>query len=142
MLLINSNLKMMYNNKKSLVNIIGALAIILSFTFSTSANATSVSAVSTTNLTLATTFFTVTGGGGYYYCNRGHRGCRRTHYNRCGKCYKRHSGSCSTGGGHTGGGSTPTPPDSVPLDGGLGFLMLGAAALGVKKLRGKKDAKS
>ncbi|WP_299550166.1 PID-CTERM protein-sorting domain-containing protein [Seonamhaeicola sp.] len=28
--------------------------------------------------------------------------------------------------------------DSIPLDGGLGILLLGAAAFGVKKLRGKK----
>ena len=130
---------MMNNNKKSLVNIIGALAIILAFTFSTNANATSVSAVSTTNVTLATTYFTVVGGGGSYYkCSKGHSGCRINHYDRkCSKCGgRRHGGGCGSTP------TTPTDPDSVPLDGGLGFLMLGAAALGVKKLRGKKDAKS
>ncbi|WP_152596272.1 PID-CTERM protein-sorting domain-containing protein [Algibacter lectus] len=130
---------MMNNNKKSLVNIIGALAIILAFTFSTNANATSVSAVSTTNVTLATTHFMVVGGGRSRTCNWGHKRCYTRHYGspKCGSCgHNSHSGGCS------GGGTTPTDPDSVPLDGGLGFLMLGAAALGVKKLRGKKDAKS
>uniref|UniRef100_UPI004047A982 PID-CTERM protein-sorting domain-containing protein n=1 Tax=Mariniflexile sp. TaxID=1979402 RepID=UPI004047A982 len=39
------------------------------------------------------------------------------------------------GGGNQGGG------DSVPLDGGLGILLIGAAALGVKKLRDKKNDK-
>ena len=29
-------------------------------------------------------------------------------------------------------------PTSVPLDGGLGILLLGAAAFGIKKLRNKK----
>ncbi|WP_159017866.1 PID-CTERM protein-sorting domain-containing protein [Algibacter sp. L3A6] len=127
---------MMNNNKKSLVNIIGALAIILAFTFSTNANATSVSAVSTTNVTLATTHFMVVGGGSR--CSHGITNCNLRHNDtgsKCRRCRSAHSGKC-------GGGSTPTDPDSVPLDGGLGFLMLGAAALGVKKLRGKKDAKS
>lgn len=129
---------MMNNNKKTFVNIIATLAIILAFSFSTNVNATSVSAVSTTNVTLATTHFMVVGGGSRR-CNWGHRRCYIRHYgsSKCGSCgHNSHSGGCS------GGGSTPTPPDSVPLDGGLGFLMLGAAALGVKKLRSKKDAKA
>ncbi len=32
-----------------------------------------------------------------------------------------------------------TKGDAVPLDGGLGILVLGAAAFGVKKLRDKKN---
>ena len=39
---------------------------------------------------------------------------------------------------HGGGGSTP----SVPLDGGLGVLVLGAAAFGVRKLRGNNNDKA
>lgn len=35
---------------------------------------------------------------------------------------------------HSGGGNT-----SVPLDGGLSILLIGAAAFGVKKLRGNKN---
>ncbi|WP_405296075.1 PID-CTERM protein-sorting domain-containing protein [Algibacter sp. Ld11] len=125
---------MMNNNKKTFVNIIATLAIILAFSFSTNANATSVSAVSTTNVTLATTHFMVVGGGSR--CSHGIRNCKLRHNDsKCRRCKSAHSGKC-------GGGSTPTPPDSVPLDGGLGFLMLGAAALGVKKLRSKKDAKA
>jgi hypothetical protein len=38
-------------------------------------------------------------------------------------------------GGSQGGG------DSVPLDGGLGILLVGAAAFGIKKLRDKKNDK-
>jgi len=126
----------MNNNKKSLVNIIATLAIILAFSFSTNMSASSVSVVSTTNVTLATTYFTVVGGGGSSYNNR---------YNKCSYCSRRGCNKRCKDPKKPGGGSTPTTPtdpDSVPLDGGLGFLMLGAAALGVKKLRGKKDAKS
>jgi len=48
-------------------------------------------------------------------------------------------GNCGHGpnqhaGNACGGGTT-----SVPLDGGLGFLVLGAAAFGVKKLRENKN---
>lgn len=45
----------------------------------------------------------------------------------CKKCKRKHSGNC--GGGH----------QSVPLDGGLGILVLGAAAFGIKKLNEKKE---
>lgn len=47
------------------------------------------------------------------------------HYRGC--------GHYSGGGGQQGGG------DSVPLDGGLGILLVGAAAFGVKKLRDNKN---
>ena len=47
--------------------------------------------------------------------------------NSCGNCGRHHNhGNC-------GGGGT-----SVPLDGGLSILLLGAAAFGVKKLRENK----
>lgn len=36
-------------------------------------------------------------------------------------------------------GSSDGNTDSVPLDGGLSILLLGAAAFGVKKLRDKKN---
>ena len=58
--------------------------------------------------------------------------------NNCGKCHKNsHYGNCKPDPTPT---PTPTPTPSVPLDGGLGFLVLGAAAFGVKKLRGNKKA--
>ena len=45
-----------------------------------------------------------------------------------------------------GGGAPPTEvkdePDAIPLDGGLAILLLGAAAFGIKKLRGNKSDKS
>lgn len=49
-------------------------------------------------------------------------------------------GNCGNGP-HTHAGNAVCPNDrsnSVPLDGGLGILLLGAAAFGVKKLRQKK----
>ncbi|MDN3665667.1 PID-CTERM protein-sorting domain-containing protein [Algibacter miyuki] len=68
------------------------------------------------------------GGGGYD---------RPSKPKNCGKCHKHsHYGKCKPGNG----GGDPTPTPSVPLDGGLGFLVLGAAAFGVKKLRGNKKA--
>lgn len=51
--------------------------------------------------------------------------------NHCSKCGGNHSGGCQTGGGSH---------DSVPVDGGLGILLLGAAAFGARKLRGNKNA--
>ncbi|SFZ90500.1 hypothetical protein SAMN05428642_101972 [Flaviramulus basaltis] len=48
---------------------------------------------------------------------------------KCGKCGRTsHFGKCNKGGGN----------DSIPLDGGLSILLLGAAAFGVKKLRENK----
>ncbi|OYX22751.1 MAG: hypothetical protein B7Z06_11205 [Flavobacteriales bacterium 32-35-8] len=48
-------------------------------------------------------------------------------------------GNNQQGGNHQGGnnqqGNNQQGGDSVPLDGGLGILLLGAAAFGVKKLR-------
>ena len=38
-------------------------------------------------------------------------------------------------------GRTGNKGDSIPLDGGLGILLIGAAALGVKKLRDNKNDK-
>lgn len=51
--------------------------------------------------------------------------------NKFGKSGK--SGSKKGGGKH--GGKDCKPTNSVPLDGGLSILLLGAAAFGVKKLR-------
>ena len=45
----------------------------------------------------------------------------------CGQCGSHHGGNCGGGNNH-----------SVPLDGGLSILLLGAAAFGVKKLRESK----
>lgn len=49
-----------------------------------------------------------------------------------------HQGGDKNGGHHQGGDK---PTDSIPLDGGLSFLVLGAAAFGVRKLRGNKNDK-
>ncbi len=57
-----------------------------------------------------------------------------THYRGCG--HDGGGGDQGGGGHHNGGG------DSVPLDGGLGILVLGAAAFGAKKLRDNKNDKA
>jgi hypothetical protein len=43
--------------------------------------------------------------------------------------------------GSSDGSSDGGSNDSIPLDGGLGILILGAAAFGIKKLRGNKEDK-
>jgi hypothetical protein len=48
------------------------------------------------------------------------------------------SGGSGSGGSGSGGSGGTT---SIPLDGGLGILVLGAAAFGIKKLRGNKEDK-
>mgnify|MGYP000250586093 CR=1 FL=1 len=50
----------------------------------------------------------------------------------CGHGPNQHAGNACGGDKHT---------DSIPLDGGLGILVLGAAAFGIKKLRGNKEDK-
>ncbi|MDN3665666.1 PID-CTERM protein-sorting domain-containing protein [Algibacter miyuki] len=124
---------------------ISALAIVFALTFSTNMNATTaVSSVEApTTVALASTHFTSVALTGNWYdiifswvkCKIcGAKNCKIKHNtSNCKKCHRPHKGNCNGGGG-----STP----SVPLDGGLGFLMLGAAAFGVKKLRGDKKAKS
>ena len=47
----------------------------------------------------------------------------------------RHTRGCGHGGS-SGGGT------SIPIDGGLGILLVGAAAFGVKKLRDNKNEKN
>jgi hypothetical protein len=49
----------------------------------------------------------------------------------CGHGPNQHAGNACGGESH----------DSIPLDGGLGILVLGAAAFGVRKLRGNKNDK-
>ncbi|MFD0834199.1 PID-CTERM protein-sorting domain-containing protein [Mariniflexile aquimaris] len=48
----------------------------------------------------------------------------------------RHFRGCGHDGGSQGGG------DTIPIDGGLGILLVGAAAFGVKKLRENKNEKN
>ena len=117
----------MKDKKQKFVNIISALAIIFTLTFSTNMNATTAVSVVESPTTVALTSIHFTS-----IALIGNRPDKKKRPVRCKKCHRPHKGKCN------GGGSTP----SVPLDGGLGFLMLGAAAFGVKKLRRKKDAKS
>lgn len=54
----------------------------------------------------------------------------------CNKCGTRCGGTCGSPKPPSGGGGT-----SIPLDGGLSILALGAAIFGVKKLRANKNGK-
>ena len=71
---------------------------------------------------------------GWFHNNsRGHengRGHDDDHEGYHGRGHENHKGN---GFGHEGNGS-----DSVPIDGGLSILLVGAAAFGVKKLRDQK----
>ena len=119
------------------------IVIVFALALSTNANAASANtlAVSTEAFTLSPKTIALTSGGWFSSffrskcrkCGRRHSGrCRgntHNHGNRCRKCQRRHSGRrCGT----------KPPTDSIPLDGGLSILMLGAAAFGVRKLRGNK----
>ncbi|TDY64648.1 hypothetical protein DFQ06_1565 [Algibacter lectus] len=121
---------------------IGTLAIVFTLTFSTNMNATAAvsSLEAPTSVALTSTHLTSISLTGNWWniiiswtkCKVcGAKNCKVKHTSKkCKKCHRPHRGKCN------GGGSTP----SVPLDGGLGFLMLGAAAFGVKKLRGDKKS--
>ncbi|MDO6759869.1 hypothetical protein Q4566_06620 [Tamlana sp. 2_MG-2023] len=54
---------------------------------------------------------------------------------------KQKKGCCNGPCNHTPPDETPTPGDDIPLDGGLSFLVLGAAAFGIRKLRKEKNDK-
>ena len=101
----------MKSKKNTLIQGIKSLVIIIALTFSTNMNAS-------TALSWGSWWANFWGswGGGHTH----------KHYRGCG-----HSGS---DGGSQGGG------DTIPIDGGLGILLVGAAAFGVKKLRDSKNA--
>ena len=109
--------------KNNISKLLGALIIIFALTFSTNANAIASGQNIANSISLVITsanIATVTGD----FQKKKKKKCRK-----CGR--RKHRGSCK-GGGNNGGG------DSIPLDGGLSILLLGAAAFGVKKLRDTK----
>ncbi|WP_194767012.1 PID-CTERM protein-sorting domain-containing protein [Tamlana sp. I1] len=126
----------MKKNKKSVFSLIKMLVVVFVFTISTNINATtkmSIAKSSDFNLTTLSLFSPVslfTGpllGGNKYHKPKKRKSCTR--HSNC-------NGGCN---------NTPdsTPPaDSVPLDGGLSILVLGAAAFGIRKLRGNKNVKN
>ena len=101
---------------------IKAFIIVIALTFSTNMNASTSLASGGSWYSFIVSFF----GGNR---DRGDRdrdeGRNHRHFRGCG-----HNGS-SQGGG-----------DSIPIDGGLSFLLVGAAAFGVKKLRENKNEKN
>ena len=100
------------------------LLIVLAFTFSSNMDAKApklnITATALSLTVSSVNVTTLTSGSWWNWWKKRKR-------NRCSRCG---SSSCS---GHSGGG------DSIPLDGGLGILVLGAAAFGIKKLRSKKN---
>ena len=118
-------------SQNNISKLLGALIIIFALTFSTNANAIASGQNIANSISLVITsanIATVTGD---------FQKKKKKKKKKCRKCGRRkHRGSCK-GGGNNGGGNNGGG-DSIPLDGGLSILLLGAAAFGVKKLRDTK----
>ncbi len=112
----------MKSNRNTLSNGLKAFFIVIALTFSSNMNAsTSLSSGGSWSSFIASFF-----GGDR---DRGDR-------DRDGQRNHRHFRGCAHSGGNQGGG------DTIPIDGGLGILLVGAAAFGVKKLRENKNEKN
>lgn len=124
------------------------LLIILALTFSTNAKASSpVVSSALTNLVTTTTNVNIVPlqihalTGGWW------RWIRRWWNNNCQVCGASNCNGHHDNNGNNGDGDNDSDDhssdgnhgDQVPLDGGLGILALGAAAFGVRKLRGNKN---
>ena len=108
--------------KNTLSKVLKAFFIVIALTFSTNMNAS-------TSLS--------SGGSWYSFIASFFGGDRdRGDRDRDGGRSHRHFRGCGHDGGSQGGG------DSIPIDGGLGILLVGAAAFGVKKLRDNKNEKN
>lgn len=115
----------MESKKNTLIQGIKGFVIIFALTFSTSMNAS-------TALSWGSWWANFWGSWGGH-THKHFRGCghsgfgdgSHTHFSGCD-----HSGS---DGDSKGGG------DTIPIDGGLGILLVGAAAFGIKKLRENKN---
>ncbi|GAA3599807.1 hypothetical protein Q4Q39_19105 [Flavivirga amylovorans] len=110
----------------TLFKTISTFLILLALTFSTNMNASSTS-MSTIPASMNPVFSNMIAISGNWWQkkNKKKKRCRRCGSSSCrGKCRKKR--------GHT---------DSVPLDGGLGILLLGGAAFGVRKLLKNKNDK-
>ena len=136
----------MKSNKQTFFRSVSVLILLFALTFSTNAKANSPVASSALSNIVATSvvvkivpakIYSLTGGFWSsikdWFRNRKRNRRTHTHYRGCG-----HSDSSQGGSDdHHGGGGTP----GVPLDGGLGILVLGATVLGIRKLRGNKHDK-
>ncbi len=136
-------------NKHFFCKTISLIVVVLALTFSNNVNATPTNSIllSSDTVTLSTSSIALTGSGwwtsGWWSkskckrCHRKHRGsCKNNNDsdNKCRKCHRKHRYGSKCG--------KKPPTDSIPLDGGLSILALGAAAFGIRKLRGKKNNKS
>ena len=126
-------------NKKTIYRSVSVLLLLFALTFSSNAKASSPIASSlTTNFIASTADLNIVPAKIHPLTWSFWRRIKRWFNNNCSTC-----GASSCGGhdnhedNHNGGGST----DSVPLDGGLSLLLLGATAIGVRKLRSNKDDK-
>ncbi|ULC58309.1 hypothetical protein MBM09_10290 [Flaviramulus sp. BrNp1-15] len=148
----------MKNNNKKYSKVFALILMVLAFTFTSNSHATSGNWFSNWwgswgNNNHHTHYrgcgHSGYGGGNYHthYRGCGHSGYgggrHHTHYRGCGHSsygggnqHTHYRGCGHDGGGNQGGG------DSIPLDGGLSILLIGAAAFGVKKLRGNKNDKN
>ena len=107
----------MKSNRNTLLQVVKAFIIVIALTFSTNMNAST----------------QLSSGGSWYSFIRSFFGGNR---DRDGGRNHRHFRGCGHNGSSQGGG------DSIPIDGGLSFLLVGAAAFGVKKLRENKNEKN
>ena len=96
---------------KELKRILTAILVVLAFTFTTNINAQTGNGNVDGDLTRET-------------------GINDDIAGNCGHGPNQHAGNACDGGS-----------DSIPLDGGLSILVLGAAAFGIRKLRGNKEDK-
>jgi hypothetical protein len=111
----------MKSNRNTLLQVLKAFFIVIALTFSTNMNAS-------TSLS--------SGGSWYSFIASFFGGDRdRGDRDRDGRRNHRHFRGC----GHSGDGGGAT---TIPIDGGLGILLVGAAAFGVKKLRENKNEKN
>ncbi|WP_136482439.1 PID-CTERM protein-sorting domain-containing protein [Cognatitamlana onchidii] len=124
--------------------ILKPLLIILVFTFYTNANASTSSSsmihieqgsmknISTTTIGISLNMYSLTWGH-----SKWKKFLEWLKNAICSKCGTKCGGSC----GPNGGGTPPGGGTSIPLDGGLSILALGAAAFGIRKLRNTKNGK-
>ncbi|MBU2949827.1 hypothetical protein KO493_03850 [Tamlana agarivorans] len=137
----------MKNRTKSVFSFLKVFSIILVFTLSTNLNAATLKAstaissdlnVSSLSFILSPFSLTTMATIGDYP----NRVKDRTGYNNDrpsrSKDHGTRRGCCN---GTCGGGDEGDEPEEIPLDGGLSFLVLGAAAFGIRKLRKEKNDK-
>jgi MYXO-CTERM domain-containing protein len=134
----------MKSNKKTFFRSVKLLILLFALTFSTKTKANTPVASSALSNVVATTSDVNIVPLQIHSLTWGWRWIKRWWNNNCQTCGASSCGGHSGGDGHSDDGdgcSGGNGGDAVPLDGGLGILALGAAAFGVRKLRGNKHDK-